>query len=732
MMENPQDSKAGVPLSGSRFVPCSLLQEHVWNFEQVAGSGGACVQGGFRISGALEVPLLERSLDALIQRHQILRTRFALVEGTLAQIVEDAGRLPLTVIELARADEAALKEVALEQARRPFDPGRGPLLRAVLLHLGVQEHVLLLCMHRLIADEASFGVLGRELATLYSAFSAGRAPRLPEPSQYGEFAEKQRSSLRGEALDLHLHFWKQKFSGATPIQLPTDFHPPQAVTGVRARHSFVLPRALVEALRALAPGEADSLRDTLLAAFRLLLHRHAYQQEDTSIGLLVSHAPDSGGPGLLGPVASPLVLRLPLSGNPAFHSFRRSVRKTLAEALAHRALPFETLLDVLQLGPERGPELLRALVIFEAPAPEFLQLPELSFVPLETQGGVTPCELVLRLSEGLCELRGAFEYNAELFQAATISRMVERFERLLEGIAATPDQRVLALPLLTRQEHHQIHQEWNPRRVERREESAHGLFEEQVRRTPEAVAVSFEEEEVTYGELEKRANQVANYLRGKGVGPESRVGVCVERSVELVVGMLGTLKAGGAYVPLDPSVPAERLGYMVEDSGLEVLLTQAHLEGKLPQGALRVVRLDADWGEIGQQSQGKVESGSGGGNLAYVIYTSGSTGKPKGTLLEHGGLCNTVREAIEMMELGPGKRVLQFSSMGFDASVWEMFSALLSGARLEMAPKEALQPGAPLQELLKQKEITTATLTPAVLMQLEPRELPKLKTVAAA
>ncbi|HYO59261.1 condensation domain-containing protein, partial [Archangium sp.] len=451
MTQNPQDSMRAEQAPNSSSVPCSLLQEHLWNLEQrMVGSGSPCVQGGFRLSGTLEVSALERSLDELIRRHQILRTRFSLVDGTLVQSVEEAGHLALTVLELSRAGEEELEAAAEEHARRPFNASQGPLVRATLLRLGSQEHVLLLCMHRLIADEACFGVLGRELTALYGAFSAGRTPRLPEPSQYGEFAREQRSRLRGETLERHLGFWKQQLAGATPAQLPTDLPASQARTGRRARHPFVLPHELVEALRTLEAGGADSLRVTLLAAFRLLLHRHAHQQEDMSVGLLVPH--EAGGPELLGPVASPLVLRTPLLGNPTFHSLRSAVRGTLTEALAHRELPFEALLEALRPGQELGPALLQALVIFETPTSELLQLPELSFLPLDTQGGVTPCDLALRFSEGPGELRGALEYNAELFRAATIARMVERFQRLLEGIAAHPEQRMMDLPLMREEE----------------------------------------------------------------------------------------------------------------------------------------------------------------------------------------------------------------------------------------------------------------------------------------
>ncbi|HYO60110.1 non-ribosomal peptide synthetase, partial [Archangium sp.] len=733
MTQNPQDSMRAEQAPGSSVVPCSLLQEHLWNLEQrVVGRGSPSVQGGFRLSGTLEVSALERSLDELLRRHQILRTRFSLVDGTLVQSVEEAGHLVLTVLEMSQAGEGERRAAAEEHARRPFEPSRGPLVRATLLRLGSQEHVLLLCMHRLIADEACFGVLGRELAALYGAFCAGRTPRLPEPSQYAQFAREQRSHLRGETLERHLGFWKQQLAGASLAQLPTDLPPSQERRGARARHPFVLPHALVEALRALEAGEADSLRVTLLAAFRLLLHRHAHQQEDMSLGVLLPH--EAGRPELLGPVASPLVLRTPLLGNPTFHSLRSAVRGTLMEALAHRELPFETLLDALQPAREPGPTLFQALVIFEAPASELLQLPELSFIPLDTEGGVAPCDLALRLSEWPGELRGALEYDAELFRTATIARMVERFQRLLEGIAAMPGRGVSELPLLPRQEQHLLLEEWNDARLPVPPDvCAHQLFEEQAQRTPDAVAVSFEGTRLTYAELERRANQLAHHLRSLGVGLETRVGLCVERSLEMLVGILGTLKAGGAYVPLEPAVPAERLGFMMADSGLTVLLTQERLVSGLPEHGARVVRLDSDWEQIAQRSAEPPASGSSAENLAYVIYTSGSTGKPKGTLLEHRGLCNTARAAMEALAIRPESRVLQFSSLGFDASVWEIFSALLAGARLVLGSREALLPGAPLQMLLKEQAVTTATLTPSVLMQLEAASLlPTLETVAAA
>ncbi|HYO56342.1 non-ribosomal peptide synthetase, partial [Archangium sp.] len=733
MTQNPQDAMRAEQDPNSSSVPCSLLQEHLWNLEQgMAGSGSPCVQGGFRLLGTLEVAALERGLDELIRRHQILRTCFSMVDGTLAQSVEEAGHLALTVVELSRAAEEELEAAAEEHARRPFDASRGPLVRATLLRLGSQEHVLLLCMHRLIADEACFGVLGRELAALYGAFCAGRTPRLPEPAQYGEFAREQRSRLRGETLEGHLGFWKQQLAGATPAQLPTDLPPSQARSGARARHPFMLPHALVEALRALEAGEADSLRVTLLAAFRLLLHRHAHQQEDMSLGVLVPHE----RPELLGPVASPLVLRTPLMGNPTFHSLRSVVRGTLTQALAHRELPFEAILEALRPAREPGLALLQALVIFEEPVSELLQLPELSFVPLDTEGGVTPCDLVLKLSEGPGELCGALEYNAELFRADTISWMVERFQRLLESIAAHPEQRVMDLPMMREEERRQVLEAWNRTEAEYpREASLPELFEAQVRRTPRAVAVEYGGQRLTYEELNRRANQLAHHLRGLGVGPEVRVGLSVERSLELVVSLVGILKAGGVYVPLDASYPRERLEWMRSEADLAVLVTQ---EKRVPAVSLEegtpVVRVDTEWEAlIARQPEESPKPVCSGGNLAYVMFTSGSTGKPKGVGVPHRAVSRLVLGGVNYAHFGPEEVLLQLAPIAFDASTLEVWGALLHGAKLVVYPA-GLPSLEELGRVLVESGVTMLFLTTALFDQMQahqPEALSKVRQLMA-
>ena len=477
------------------------------------------------------------------------------------------------------------RRLAAEEFRRPFDLAHGPLLRVNLLRLGDKEHILLLTLHHIISDGWSMGILVQEMATLYEAFSHGTVPSLPElPIQYADFAEWQREWLQGEVLESQISYWKEQLGGNLPIvELPTD-HPRPAVQTYRGkRKSRVLRKTLHEALKALSQREGVTLFMTLLAAFQTLLHRYT-GQDDIIVGSATANRNRLEIEGLIGFFVNTLVLRTDLSGNPTFRELLKRVREVALGAYAHQDLPFDKLVEELQVPRDLSYNpLFQVMFVLQNAPMEPLQLSGLTLSPLEAETDTAKFDLTLELTEGPEGLTSSIEYNTDLFDSDTIERMVGHFQTLLQGIVANPDARLSELPLLTEPERHQLLVEWNATQTDYpRDKCIHELFEEQVERTPDAVALVFEDQRLTYRELNRRANQLAHYLRKLGVGPEVLVGICMERSLEMVVGLLGILKAGGAYVPLDPAYPKERLAFMVEDTGIAVVADTTRMIPAIP------------------------------------------------------------------------------------------------------------------------------------------------------
>ncbi|HYO54459.1 type I polyketide synthase, partial [Archangium sp.] len=705
----------------------SFVQQRLWFMEQLHPGGSAYnIPMMMHLRGRLDVAALERSLRELIRRHEVLRTTFASPEGRVVQVISPEVSLELEVEDLEGVAtperEAEAQRRALEEAQRPFDLSRGPLLRAKVLRLGREEHVLVLVMHHIVTDGWSVDVLLRELGELYAAFEAGEEPALPELAlQYADYAVWQRQWLQGEVLEAQLAYWKKTLAGVPQaLELPTDRPRPQVQTSSGAVVKVQLPLALSQEVRALSQREGATLFMTLLAAFQVLLARYS-GQTDIVVGSPIAGRNRREVEDLIGCFVNTLALRVDVQGTQSFKELLAQVREVCLGAYAHQDLPFEQVVDALQLERDlsRAP-LFQVRLLLEKELVRTVQLGGLSLNLLEVEFAPAKLDLSVGLRETGQGLLCIWEYNTDLFDHETVTRMAGHFQTLLEGWVARPEQRLSELSLLTTEERHRLLVEWNSARAEYpRDRTTHQLFEEQVERTPGALAVDFTGTRLTYAELNRRANQVAHHLRTLGVKRETLVGICVERSLEMVVGILGILKAGGAYVPLDPSLPEERLGYMLENSGLMVLLTQERVAEELPfQGMM--VRLDSEWERIARQPEVNPPTMSGAGNLAYAIYTSGSTGRPKGTLLEHRGLCNTALSAIEALGIRHDSRVLQFAAFGFDASVWEIFPTLLAGACLCLAPREAIMPGAPLHSVLKEQGITTVTLTPSSLAMLEP------------
>ncbi|HYO52492.1 amino acid adenylation domain-containing protein, partial [Archangium sp.] len=639
-----------VPVPREGAMPTSFAQQRLWFLEQLQPGGSTYnVPMAMHLRGRLGVAALERSLRELIQRHEALRTTFASPEGRVVQVISPEVGLELEVEDLEglvppeREEEARRR--TLEEAQRPFELSRGPLLRAKVLRLGREEHVLVLVMHHIVTDGWSVDVLLRALGELYAAFEAGEEPALPELGlQYADYAVWQRQWLRGEVLEAQLAYWKKTLAGAPQaLELPTDRARPQVQTYRGAQVKVQLPLALSKEVRALSQREGATLFMTLLGALQALLARYS-GQTDIVVGSPIAGRNRQEVEGLIGFFINTLALRADVQGTQSFKQMLAQVREVCLGAYAHQELPFEQVVDALQLERDlsRTP-LFQVMFILEDEPVRTVQLGGLSLKPLEVEFVPTKFDLTVGLRETGQGLLSVWEYNTELFNRETVARMAGHFQKLLEGVVARPEQRVEELQLLTEEERRRVLEEWNDTRAEYpRERCVHELFEEQVERTPEAVALEYEGTQLTYRELNRRANLLARRLVRIGVGPEVRVGLCLERSVEMVVALLGTLKAGGAYVPLEPSYPRERLAYMMEDARAPVVLTKERWLETLPEQTGQVVCLDSGWGDIEREGGGEenVRGGARADNLIYVIYTSGSTGRPKGAMNIHSALSN--------------------------------------------------------------------------------------------
>jgi len=756
--------KEGVDLSRSLIIPqkrdtnafpLSFAQRRLWFLDQLEPNSPLYnIASAVRLTGALNVTALEQSLNQIVRRHESLRTTFVAKDGHPVQVIAPELTVPLPVVDLHSLSEAEREaealQLAIEEAQRPFDLAKGPLLRTTLLRLDEEDHILLLTMHHIISDGWSMGVFVREMGALYEALSQGRPSPLPElPIQYVDFAQWQRKWLQGEELERQLAYWKEQLAGLPPLlELPTDRPRPAVQRYQGAHHSFALSKSLSQALESLSQEEGATLFMTLLAAFQTLLYRYT-GQEDICVGTPIANRTRAEIEGLIGFFVNTLVLRTDLSGDPSFRELLRRVREVALGAYAHQDLPFEMLVDELQPARDMSHSpLFQVMFVLQNAPVQALELSELTLSPVETENGIAKFDLTLMMEERPEGLQGTVEYNTDLFDAATIERMVGHFQTLLEGIVADPDRPISTLPLLTTAEREQLLVGWNDTEAEYPgDKCVHQWFEAQVEQTPEAIAVAFgEEEQLTYGELNRRANQLAHYLQKLGVGPETLVGLCVDRSPEMVIGLLGVLKAGGAYLPLDPTYPQERLAFMLEDAGISIILTQSHLLDRLgvqrkdvkrnPQSAIGnrqfTICLDTDWEVIAREPDTNPVSAVTPDNLAYVIYTSGSTGRPKGTLLQHRGLSNFAHAYIRRLSLGPGSRLLQFASFSFDASLAEIFTTLLSGATLRLARRDILMSVSDLHRLLREGEITIAILPPSILSVLPTEGLSALQTLISA
>jgi amino acid adenylation domain-containing protein len=718
--------------------PVSFAQQRLWFLDQLLpGNPFYNIPAALRLKTRLNVAALRRSLNEIVRRHEALRTCFSVVDGQPVQVIAPVLELELAVADLGGIAEGERESEALRlagaEAQRPFDLATGPLLRASLLQLADADYVLLLVMHHIVTDGWSMGVFFRELTDLYGAFVMGRpSPLPPLPIQYADYAVWQRQWLDGEVRQRQVGYWREQLAELPVLELPTD-RPRPAVQSFRGgHHALRLEAGLTAGLRQLSQREGVTLFMTLLAAFQTLLHRYT-GQDDIVVGSPIAGRNRAELEGLIGFFVNTLVLRTDMSGDPSFLELLRRVQQTAMGAYAHQDLPFEMLVEELQ--PERD---LSRNPLFQV----MIQL-QTDAARSQTSSGEPPpfnvgrqtaiFDLSWSFWDSAEAVTGQIEYHSDLFGAATVQRMSRHFTHLLEGVVADPAARLSELPLLSETDRRQLLVDWNDTDAEFPDDACiHTLFERQVQRSPEAIAVVYGDQQIRYSELNARANQLAHYLRSLGVGPEDLAGVFVERTQDVPVALLGILKAGGAYVPLDPAYPHQRLALMLADANPSVVLTHATSADRLPSSNARVVLLDGHSDVIARCSRDNPEVRVTPSNLAYVIFTSGSTGRPKGVLVEHRGVTNVATAQQRMLGVGPQDRVLQFSSLSFDASVFEYVMALCSGAAVYPVSRELQSPGPRLATLLREHAITLVTLPPSVLAALPVEDLPQLRTITAA
>jgi amino acid adenylation domain-containing protein/thioester reductase-like protein len=671
--------------------PVSFAQQRMW-FQDQLGINSAVsnnVSVALRITGSLSVSALEQSIKAILHRHEILRTTLQTINGELVQVITEAGAWTLSILDLssqAESDrEQEAQRLATDQACQPFDLATDLLLRATLLKRDAEAYDLLLTLHHSAVDAWSIGIFFRELSTLYGAFASGKPSPLNElPIQYADFAVWQRQYFQGDVLNQELAYWTQKLQNATDrLQLPSDRPRPAVQSFVGKTLSFSLSKTLTDSLKQLSQHAEATLFMTLLAALQTLLFRYT-GQEDILVGSPIANRHQPEVETLIGCFINTLVLRTDLSGNPSFRALLDRVRETVLGALAHQTLPFEKLVDELRLNRNvaYAPLFQVMLVLQNAFSIQNIELPGLTIDHSRIDNQTAQFDLTIHLVEADTGLIGKLEYSTDLFDESTMLRFLEHLQTLLAGIIANPDQLLSELPLLTPAEHHQL-LTWNFTDVpDFPTDCIHHRFAAQVEKTPAAIAVICGDQQISYRELHHRANQLAHHLQTLGVGPDCLVGICVERSLPLIVGLMGILKAGAAYVPLDPGYPQHRLEWMVSDAQVSLLLTQQSLTAKLSPVSVPVICLDTDWTKIAQECHETPVSPVQAEHLAYVIYTSGSTGQPKGVMIQHQSLVNYTEFAQREYAISTRDRILQLASISFDTAAEEIFPCLTQGATL--------------------------------------------------
>jgi aspartate racemase len=718
--------------------PLSYNQQGLWVLDQLMpGSSLYHTPVAVRLTGVLDSTALKQALDQIVARHEALRTTFTILDGTPSQFVTPEIKLELPLIDLsgkaAAEVEAEAQRLLQHEAQRPFDLSQGPLVRSLLLRLNDEEHILLVTMHHIVTDGWSVGIFQRELSAFYQAEITGESPELPDlPIQYPDYSSWQRRWFAGELYESQLSYWKKQFDPLPRgLELPVDHARPnvQAHRAFRgAHHTICLPRQLTTDLKNLSQQQGVTLFMTLLAGYEALLHRYS-GEEDIVVGTPMAGRQMPETESLIGLFINTLPLRTSFAGDPSFCEVLARVKESALGAFAHQDLPFERM--VKELHPERSlarNPLFQVMFVLQSEEILPLEFPGLVTEHFRVGNTMANFDLTLDVVERDGELVCLFESNADLFESDTITRLMGHFQTLLEGVVATPEQKISGLPMLTETERRQLLVEWNDTKTDYpARKSIQELFEQQVRQTPDAVALIREDGQVTYGELNSRANQLAHYLRKCGVGADTRVGLCLQRSPEMITVLLGILKAGGAYLPLDPDYPQARLAFMVKDAQVSLLITDGSLAKNLPSNAAEVLYLEELSAKIAIESTSDPELTTTADNLAYVMYTSGSTGQPKGVAVTHRNVVRLVRDT-NYASFAADEVFLQSATISFDASTFEIWGSLLNGARLALMP-----PGcASLRDLgsaIKRFQVTTLWLTAGLFHLMVDNHLEDLKGV---
>lgn len=720
------------PISRQGDLPVSFAQERVYFIEQLAPSITAYqFQESLHIKGTLDINILEKSISEILRRHEIFRTTFPAVGGKLVQVIHPPQPVKIPVIDLQTVpkdeQEQEVERLTDKIVKKPFDISQLPLIHWTVLKLSEQDWVLIHVEHHMVHDGWSFNIFLKELVTLYQAFSEGKPSPLSEPTlQFVDFAHWQREWTKTEEAQKQLDYWHKKLAGSPPLlELPYDRPRPTEQTYGGGRVRVDLPLDICKPLRSLGRKEGVTLFMSMFAAFLTQIHRYT-GQEDLCVGSGVANRRLRETEGLIGMIVNNIVLRTDVSGNPTFRELLAQVRQVTLEGYGNEDLPFDKVVEVLK--PVRHLSynpLFQVMFSFHDAQLPNLNLPGLTIKQNEAvtnESAKFDLDIVViprseqRVGrDSTAEKKGietegitmVWEYNTDLFDESTMNRMITDYQTLLEGILANPNQRLSQYSLLTEQQKHQVLVEWNNTQTELKEvEAIHRLFEEQVQKTPDAIATVFEDQKLSYQQLNEKANQLAHYLKTLGVKPDDLVGICLERSLEMLVGLLGILKAGGAYLPLDPAYPEDRLTYMVDDAQVSIVVTLEKWANFKTQQPIHRVCLDSQKYQIEQQETHNLDAGIDAKNLAYVIYTSGSTGKPKGVLIEHQSLINFTQSAIENYQITAQDTVLQFASINFDAAAEEIYPCLSCGGTLVLRTEEMMKSVSAFIQESQDKEVT--------------------------
>ncbi|MEC9375345.1 MAG: non-ribosomal peptide synthase/polyketide synthase, partial [Pseudomonadota bacterium] len=717
-------------------IPLSFAQQRLWFLDQLEPENPAYhLYLPLSLKGSLDINALQLALNDLICRHESLRTHFAATNSEPIQIITNKNELPLEHVDIKNSSEEELIQELVSRERFPFNLNTGPLIRASLFYRGHNDHVLLLVIHHIISDGWSLNLLENELAEAYGARKSRQKPKWDEmPIQYADFAIWQRQFLTGPELEKQMNYWRNQLTGAPPvIELPLDRPRPNTQSSKGGITDFHIDKTLTRDLKILGQHNRTTLFMTMLTGLKALFSRLS-GEVDLVIGAPIAGRNRFEIEALNGFFVNALVLRSDLSGNPSFNEALSRVRKTTLDAYSNQDIPFELLVSELQ--PDRDTAispLFQVAFSVETAAPEPVKFDGLKSEYAPGDAGTTSHDMVFLLWDIDGEIRGSVRYNIDLFNSDTIDNLLDQYKRILSAAASDSKQLIGDLELINNDELQKMVYGWNQTQQDFPSDTTiHWLFEQKAQQSPKNIAVEYGKSRLSYAELESKANQLAHYLIGMNVKRDDRIALCLDRSPNMIIGILGIMKAGAAYVPMDPSYPVDRLAYIIRDCGAKILLCDSSSNTSFSPKRLKQLNLDQDWKKISSQSTESANAACGPENLAYVIYTSGSTGKPKGVMVEHRGVCNLAFAQIKVFQVKPSSRVLQYASFSFDASFSEIAMSLLSGATLVLEDRDNLLPGDPLLKTLKKKAITTVTLTPSVLINSPVIELPKLETIVTA